>query len=333
MALTHYFSAGALLGTGIYAILRLRGRQRSAVVLTLLISMLIVALAWGPFFFQARHGLSEQGVYLNDPFGGGLAQIFSHILVLPARMVLDAKSWSVFIAYPMAILIFLVPLAGVIRTRDGPFWWIWMMGTILFVAVFDWARRSWMLEFPRYTFPASVGMYALLATPLPLKSRLRWLVGPTLLLCALCCGINRASAGPALKAKFQNIAQSITQLSQPGDVIVFTPAAQYHPQNTYLAVRHYLPDDSHPVVFLTSGPPDPATLKTLAERGHFWMVGIDAASDTQVYFPGYTVDINRPEGPFLAVWRVLSPSTPAIPSDSTGGPARASNVPTTIPDR
>jgi hypothetical protein len=318
-ALTHYFSAGAMIALGIYALIRLRGDKRWAVLGALAAGILLVAIVWGPFFwaYRAQLGAQEGFLFLNGR--SGPAVLFMQFLALPTVLVFRLLTWP----YPkvllsLAILAYLLPLVNLRRTRDSLLWWIWMMGTIGFVLSFDLVKHTRMVAFPRYVILASPAMYALLATPLPMRGWFRWVAPVTILFCALCYGVERAAAGPPYTPGFKYVANCIATMTDPREIIVFTKGTQYEPSNTYLGIRHYLSDWQHPVVFLKDGPPSEETMRLLRSQQRFWVVGQDAATEMPVNLPGqWRMDIFRPTGPVLMLWDVIPDNSPATSSDST----------------
>jgi hypothetical protein len=303
---------------GIYVIIRFRGRERMKTLATFAASLVVVAIAWGPFLWNAR-GILTRYDYLNLPSDQGAGHLLSLLISLPARMLLHPELPLSLPVFAAAVLVYLLPILNLRRTQDALFWWLWMMVTILFVAILDLARHTQMLSLPRYTFLASPAMYALLASPLPIRGFQRWLIPATLLFCSFCFALNRAMTGPSHTPQFRELARDLAQLSAPNDVVVFTPSNQFFPQAAYLGVRHYLPDFPHPVVFLLRDPPDADSMRFLGKQSNFWMVGLDAASEMPIYFPQWRADIARPLPP-LMLWRVTPGSdapTSTAPSPAT----------------
>jgi 4-amino-4-deoxy-L-arabinose transferase-like glycosyltransferase len=182
MALTHYFAAGFLIGLGGYVLLRLRGRRRIASLVTLAIAAVVVLVVWGPFFWSARHLLGEQGDY---PLPGSTAQIFSRLLALPSRMILSPTRLSWLDAYPLAVLVFVVPPLCMRRSAAG-LWWLWLLGGVGCVVLFDLVHQTLMVSVYKFLLPAGPAMYALVATP-PREGRGRRWRAPLMIF--ICVGV------------------------------------------------------------------------------------------------------------------------------------------------
>ena len=194
LALTHYFSAGAIAGAGLFALISLKGRRRQAAMMAMAAGLLVAAALWGPVFWKTRHLYDAYQDFWKDP-NTGIAQSGRAIAQIPIRLLLDPSiDWRWLAALPLAILVFVVPIFRFRKTPHLLLWWLWILGTVGAVAAVDLIHHSIMVGVLRYVFLASPAVYATLATILP--GRLGGAVATVMLLCATVYGLARLQAGP-----------------------------------------------------------------------------------------------------------------------------------------
>jgi hypothetical protein len=250
MALTHYLSAGPLVALGAFAAIRLRGPARWRLMAALFAALLLVTVIWGPFFWQSRRLFQRERDFLVDP-NSGLATTARFIIDVPARLLMTADES---IAWParvsLALLVYIVPLLRVRRSRWILYWWLWIVGSIGFVAVFDLVRHAAMISELRYMSFAAPGIYILAAAPLPTRSRIGMLCPPLVVLCVMICGLDRFRLGDPGQEDWPGISQRIEKSAGPHGLLVFSGPAILPPQFDYIAFKHYAKGSANPVMFL-----------------------------------------------------------------------------------
>lgn len=311
MALTHYFSAGAILGAAVYAIVRLRGRSRRDALIAASAGLLLAAVLWGPVLWQTRGVFEAFPNFAKTP-GNRALSIGQAILAAPAQVFLDAReNWNWAQCIPLALLVYLAPLLSR-RSPEILLWWLWIVGTIGLLVAVDAARGTTLTGVSRYAFLVSPAVFAILATPLP--GRLGMLVPPAALLGAVIFGINRFAIGPLPTQDWKMLAHLLDQSAGPRDIIALTGSYNAEPAYDYFVLAHYMGDWTRPVILLAD-PPNKAVMRRLAARRtsansvepRIWVVGHDPGSDTDRLFPHWRIEEQRSAGIGDRLWSVSPP--------------------------
>jgi hypothetical protein len=291
-ALTHYLSAGALIGVGIFAALALRDARRRAVLATLLAALMIVITLWGPQFWRAREIFHQWGSVHHfevEPDAGPVltaslaARVPARLTVaMPEHTVVHPLLWA-----PYFILALLIPLASLRRSPEAAFWWFWVVGSVSFVAFFDVARHAAMLQSVKYIFLASPGIYALLATPLPIRSYLRWLPPAVVLITVVLAGVQRFAQGEPRQPDWRTMAQLIQRNVGARDVLAFIGSPEMPPVYYDIIFRHYAPKATNPILLLENSP-DPKLLDELSHRPRIWVLAFGQNRLGEM-FPGWRI--------------------------------------------
>ncbi len=305
LALTHYFSAGAILGAGTYVATRPRVGWRRPAILAMGAGLLFAAVIWGPVFWKTRHLYDAYQDFWVNP-DAGIGQSTRAILRIPIRLLLDPwQGWRWFTAVPLAALVFASPLFRLRKSPDIRLWWLWTIGTIAVVAAVDFAHGSTMVGVPRYVFLASPAVYAILATIIP--GRPGGIAAAVLVLCAAVYGASRVQVGPEPAEDWKTMARFIDRHVGPRDVVALIGYYPTEPVYDYFVIAHYAGDWERPVIFLM-GPPDERVRRQLAGRQHVWMVGHAARSETARLLPGWDVGADYGVGRRNALWLLVPPS-------------------------
>jgi hypothetical protein len=300
MAMTHYFAAGALLGMWLYALIRLRGSTRAKTLGAMIGAIVLMAITWGPSFIAASGHLQTDGDYLQDPHGGLWASIH-RIIQAPSILVLSQMTeqkpplvFGVNIIYvAMALLALVIPVLNFRRQPLALLWWLWTMGSLGFVAVFDAARQTDMLVLVRYIFLATPGIICLLTMPLPMAQnpRRRGCFSVAVLIFittwSLAADFHRDS--PAQRDRLRDwraLAKLIDHQAGPRDTLVFNPSDQFFPAFWYVSYRDYVPNSQRPVMFLTK-PADQNAANALRAAGKTWFIGSNPEAEASQLLPGW----------------------------------------------
>jgi len=88
------------------------------------------------------------------------------------------------------VVAYLLPLALLRKYPQVLLWWLWVVGVIGLLVIYDSINHARLLATIKYVSLASVALYALCATPLPIQ-RWRWVLAYMILAGALTATILR----------------------------------------------------------------------------------------------------------------------------------------------
>jgi uncharacterized membrane protein len=283
-AMTHYFAAGALLGLGVYALLRFRGRTRMRVVVSMIVPVLLMIAAWFPWFWQQHGQLSGQGEWSYNK-AATVPMVLLRSLFVPAMHMYFTLSWGLVIA--LAVIAYALPLVFLRRRPQLLIWWCWMVGTVVSVTLYDAVSHSWLIGYTKYTFILTPALYVLLAEPLPWPGWRGWVV-PAILVASVAVYANeRWRDGPGAREDWRSVALAANHAA-PHDPLIFYPSAFWgSPAFWFMAFDHYVPDSQRPIMML-KGPADQSALRQLAKYPRVWLIGPDPLRDGGTILPGYS---------------------------------------------
>lgn len=306
LALTHYYSAGAILGAAIYAAIHLRGKLRKQTISTILAALFFVALTWGPIFWKTRHLYDAYQDFWKET-GSGFGLSLRAITQTPIRLLLDPSSvWPWFTALPLALLVFAAPLLRLKKSPELLLWWLWTVCTIAVVVAVDFVHRTTMVGILRYVFLAAPAIYAILATAIP--ARLGVLTASLLLICSAVYGFSRMQTGPEAVEDWKEMSHLIDRTVGPHDIVALIGYYPNEPAFDYFVISHYTGPWKRPVIFLMN-PPGSEIQSQLARAPRVWMVGHAAISETDRLLPGWKVAAVRGVGRKNFVWLLKPPAT------------------------
>ena len=128
MALTHYFSAGAILGAILYAAICFKGQTRATALLATFAGLLLAALLWGPFLWKIRGSFDAFPNFATTPINRPAA-IARALVTTPAQILLEPDGpWSCLQSLPLALLAYVAPLLLARRSPEMLLWWLWIVG-------------------------------------------------------------------------------------------------------------------------------------------------------------------------------------------------------------
>ena len=162
MALTHYFSAGALVAIAAYAALALEAAARRRVLLTVATALALFFAAWGPFLSLAMIG-RDQNPRLFEAAGPCAVCFVGRGLRLPAAYLGGEAAQQAAWAPLLGVLVWTAIAWLAIRRRDLRPWTFWLFGTVGAIAMLDALRGSVHMFVIRYTILASPACFAILA--------------------------------------------------------------------------------------------------------------------------------------------------------------------------
>jgi hypothetical protein len=290
-ALTHYFSLGALVGLLCYAAIRLRGPDRRKVFAAIFTAAVICLICWGPFLYQQRHEFfSQQSWSLEPTADRGMTLI--RVAAIPSALLYGNVAPRMAWVGPAAV-VYLFPLLFIRRAPRLMLWWFWVAGIIGSLVIYDEINSARLLATLKYTSLASIGVYALGATPLPARQWWRWFIPYMLLISTVAATVERIQEGPSEQnGDWRGMAVGLDKLAGPNDPLIFYPNKFWgSPGMYYLDFSHYEENSRRPVMFLTR--PDPRALTQLSKYSKVWLIGPSAGEDAAEYLPGWKITFSR----------------------------------------
>lgn len=300
LALTHYFCIGAFLAIGIYCLVRLRGRTRRSAVLAMALAIFLVAAAWGPMFWRARHLVALDG-YVR---GRGV-DIVESFVNLPRRLLLHSSLETGFLSMlAFAAVIYLLPPLRLRRHPHLLLWWLWAVCVPGFLLLWDEVRHTHFIGITRYALLASPAIYAIFATPFP--TNLGKFVPAAFVFAAAASAFARWQSESPSTPDIRSAAHWIASDVPPGQPIILFGDPDSEPAFNYFAIAHYAGEWNHPVILLQS--PASETLRAdLARYPHVW-IWCRGGSDPRI-LPGWNLAPARRSAEFS-----LTTAAPALPN-------------------
>ena len=278
MALTHYFSLGALLASGVFTIIALRGKRRRRTLIAHAAAAALFLALWGPSLWNQRR-IAEYR-FLNDNAGHPWVATLWRVNDLPLRYFVDVY-WLREISYVPGVGALVLALLAIAlgRRRElllPALWLVFTGGTIMLI---DLARHTTHLAYIRYTLLAAPALYLLAAATASIKRRYvgHLLPGALLLLCALVL----PSYYEQPKENWRAMGQTLAAEARPSEPLIFAASEEWSATSLPLCLSRYYHDPAQPVLALDH-PASPALAAQLPP-GRAWL--IVAASPGQQFTP------------------------------------------------
>ncbi|MEA2711136.1 MAG: mannosyltransferase, partial [Phycisphaerales bacterium] len=314
MALTHYFSIGAIAALAVYAAVRLRGPSLRRVAGCFILAAALWCVVGAPL--AVRHWRNRDDPratsFLRDDRPGHAARTLLRVAALPVRFIAEPMTTSRGVAAAGGV-VFVLALLLALRRRDLLLWSIWLWLTVLPLAALDLCRRTQHLEFVRYTLLASPALYAIAATLLS-DRRERWIRHLPPLLVALACALALPAAYSAWwKSDWRALAGEIDRHARPGDVVVFwgyDKGGDFagDPNASFYYTSYYRRRPLGPIVLMDQ-PPDDALARQLSEFAGVLVVAPPGQSFDEIA-RGSPRRRLASEPPAAALWRIDAPTPP-----------------------
>ncbi|MGA2441983.1 MAG: hypothetical protein ABSH08_13585, partial [Tepidisphaeraceae bacterium] len=292
-ALTHYLSAGALIGLAIYAAVRLRGSARMRTMAAFAAGAILILMVWIPLFMEQKHTLpSLAPTFLREARVADHARLtFYRIIGLPAEFLLgESRGEALTSKFVLAVFVFVVAVAVIrlVYHRVFLFWILWGIGTIGFVAAMDLARQTTLVGYLRYTILASPAVYAIIAAfNWPPRRFIRDALAISSIGLLTIVGIQRCIDGTAAKEDWQTLAHDLDASAGPDDLLVFYNDDPWiSPGTWYMAFNYYCPQSRHPWLVLNR-PADANLLHQLRTKKSVWLIGKFPGADGPLVLPGW----------------------------------------------
>jgi hypothetical protein len=315
MALTHYFSLGALLAIVVYVFLRFRGPDRRKTVAILCASAMFVLIVWGPFLWQQRQQYLRPQPWSFEP-GGTAFTPWIRSAAIPSALLYgrieDTLNWIA-----PGIIAYLLPLLLLRRYPQILLWWLWIVGIVGSLVIYDAIHHGRLLATIRYVSLASGALYAICAFPIPVLKSWRWAVPCLVLASTAIATVQRIQEGPPdYNGDWRRLAEAVDRRAGPDDALIFYPTDIWgSPGMYYLGFAHYARNSHRPIMYLNA-PADSAALRQLEGFKRVWMVGPTPELDLSTYLPGWRPVLSRgfPNcGSFTEMTPLENPTTSPAP--------------------
>jgi uncharacterized membrane protein len=291
--LTHYFAVGAVAAISIYAVIRLRGKNRNRVIAAIAIAGLFTATVWGWQFCQQMRTFPDFNPgYLRENRPNHLLHVLSRTIKLPLQYFLGETRGQE-IRLPIHIAAMLILLYAISRLRARPdllLWILWIICIIGWSAAQDVAHHSRILDYLRYTILASPGVYALIvAIDFPRLGRLRSAFPCAAIAVLAITTARQMPQGLPPHMDCRSFSKYIDSHAKPDDLLLYYyPSRFASPGIWYMCFKYYSPLSHRPWLTLRT-PPDAALLAQLQSRDSLWVIGLYANTYGPQILPGWQV--------------------------------------------
>jgi len=308
MLLTHYFACAIVLTLIAYSWLRLRGTCRRQTLGVCIGALVLFLVAWSPVLYLQGHGASKRGITeFLDRFPAHYWMTFLRLTSLPVRYLYEPLPNMEMLSRVMPIIL-LIALAMLPRRPDLLLWILWVPINIFPSLLTDLTNHSMSLDLRRYTIPASLGVYALLAT-LCNHMRPNWrYLFPYAVLLGCCIHFTQVYTAPArARQKWRELAKEYKELVQPGDLTIMlaTPPRQ-DDYTDYLCIGRYLDQWPGPTLLLNQ-PPSPKLLREIQAYHHVLVISHGAENTLLDSLSGAKVDDLRQQVFLGEIYRISLP--------------------------
>lgn len=288
--LTHYFGIGMLIGLGLYAVMRTRGRVRAQIVGAFVLAVIVFALCWGPFMWQQRSlaSTSDQTTnFLLDKPAGHLGWTFWRLALVPGVLLAEPRGAAIYVCACGALL-YILPLIVLRRRSDLLMWILWMLGVIGVVAALDFTRDTHHLGLIRYTLLAGPAVYVLIPGLACGLKRLAWLRHGVPAIAALYCLWALPDAYRSPITDPQIIAKELQSAAGSQDLLLFigTGKNEWWAGGQCLLFSRYLGPTPCPIAVLSGPAGDDVTHRAAASGRIFaFTLGENPADYIRGIFP------------------------------------------------
>ncbi|MGA3067149.1 MAG: glycosyltransferase family 39 protein, partial [Tepidisphaeraceae bacterium] len=258
--LTHYFAAPAIAALFLYALLRLRGRDRLRTLAAFAAAIGFFAVVWGRQLIGQLHDLPTLAPeFLKNYSQSPLQKSLGLLLSLPAKFFTGD---IFFIQHPQTALIvatiaaaMIIPLPifyAITRRKDMLIWILWLFAIVGFLACMDIFRRANFLQYLRYSILASPAVFAMVAAfSFPARRRQIRPVALIALTASAYLAATRAIVGVPPKGDWRQLADLVQSYVPQNEVL----AIYYHdpfvtPGMWYMAMHYYQPESNRPWLLL-----------------------------------------------------------------------------------
>lgn len=267
LAMTHYFSVGALVASAMFAVIALRGKTRLRTILAHVAAGVLFLITWGPSLWHQRHIPSV--TFLQERAEHPWLQTMWRFNDLPLRYFIDVNWLRELIYIPGIGAVVLVLLAIALRKRRElllPV--LWLICTAGTIALIDVARQTSHLTYIRYTLLAAPGLYLAIAAA---GARSRISLGHLLpaLVLAL-CALFLADYYDQPKENWRAVGQMLSEEARPSEPLIFAAQEEWNATALCLCVSRYFHGPSRPILAIDH--PASAALANQLPPGRAWLI-------------------------------------------------------------
>jgi hypothetical protein len=167
--LSHYFVAPVLAVIGIYALVRLRGRDRVHTLLALILGVALFAAVWGSMLARQRQAFADAarpgalGEQSSDESRWDhVRRSLERAAGVPVKMLFESRRRMTF-APLLGATLFVLPWLLLRRRPDGLLWAMWTLAVVGWALALDLSRGTRHLDQLRHTILAGPAVCASLA--------------------------------------------------------------------------------------------------------------------------------------------------------------------------
>ncbi len=287
--MTHYFSVLALVGQGVYALIRLRGSARTVWAFTAGAAALAFCLIWVPHLLAQRDFIASQDWLIEGVPDHAhrtvlrAADLPTRQLFLTKRFLLDAvNSMTGFGILTASCLILWFS-----RAREALIFACWFLAPISILTAIDLTTQQQLLTHIRYSSAAIPGLAGLIALAVGrLPRALAWLA-----VLALVAGSLRTLYYlPAQHNPHSRMAARLIERDlRPDDLIIYDAVEwpSFWPLRMFQMVSYYLP--YNPPTLLLRRHPDEALKAQMAKFERIYII-TPRVKDNAPEIPDYLAD-------------------------------------------
>lgn len=286
--LSHYFAVGACLAMAVYVLLRFRGKKLISTSIAFVSAAVAYLIVWGPFLYQQRRYFAETAdIWLIENTPEHLAHTLGRLASWCWWLVLRDYNGT---PYALAsVIVLIAPIVLIfLKRKDLMLWYLWLLGTLGFVACLDLFRSTSHLRFERYVSLASPAVFMLIAgIAAALPRKLMHL--PLAIIVAVAAMNWNASLVGEMEPDWRPYGQLIDQRVADDEPLIFfystDPMTRWHIEIFYLGAAHYSHKFPHPIVKLSVQPMPESLLKELPTKTA-WLVTGPIGKDISSIIPG-----------------------------------------------
>jgi hypothetical protein len=300
LPMTHYFGIFVDATLVVYATLRLRDKNRRAALGACTGAMVLFLIAWGTVLYLQAHGVSGSGTEIfHDTEPHHFIQTFARLALMPARYLYEPLPNMLYLSMGLGLL-YIFPWMIHRYRPDLLLWGLWVPINILPSLLVDLTHHTFSLEIDRYTFPASVSVYALLSA-LCRGLRVPWrhaLPGIAVIGCLIHLPQVYSTFGRT-RQDWRKFAEQYHELAEPGCLTIF-PSKQ-NDYVHYLCLGEYVSPLPGPALILTA-PPSAQMVEQIRSFHRVVIVGV--APLVQQLFPHAPIQDIRQMQSIGTIWQL-----------------------------
>lgn len=266
--LTHYHAAGPLTGLAVYGMVTLRDGARARLALAFGFAAVGASAIWGPFLIDQRQAMLRPVVWQHDDPAERLEHPLLRLAAFPGTQF-TVSEWRRGGESPGAVVLVLAAVALAARRRETRLWTFTTVGLLAPLVVLDLALSVRQLAVTRYGLVAGPGLCMLVATAWRHTTKRAHLLPGLVALLAI-SSLPRAYV--PRKPDWRGFAALLHEMASPGEPLVLLSTKRGDYRYIYVALAHYLPRRSFPVMVVSNGPSG-SDRASLIDSGTVWAVG------------------------------------------------------------